>query len=246
MSELHPNGDEKVNQAEEAMAVNQQLRPASAEELQLAAQLTQGLAARGLDPVTAATRVQGASSRPLEPAGPASSRQQLVEQLREHLRDDDGNVKSLQEAEDVTEGVSNEEDHGRNSEDQSAQLQYYPLPFAGAPQAVHLSQASFAGVELPPRKRSKVSRACDECRRKKIKCDATTESGEDPCSNCRRSNVRCLFSRVPQKRGPSKGYATRKMQFRDEADLTNMPSSATSKSLPTVSTTSRASWVHKV
>ncbi|KAI1427888.1 hypothetical protein F5Y12DRAFT_125074 [Xylaria sp. FL1777] len=59
---------------------------------------------------------------------------------------------------------------------------------------------------IPPRKRSKVSRACDECRRKKVKCDAVSETGEEPCSNCRRSSIRCLFSRIPQKRGPSKGY----------------------------------------
>ncbi|KAI1124722.1 hypothetical protein F5Y10DRAFT_22866 [Nemania abortiva] len=59
---------------------------------------------------------------------------------------------------------------------------------------------------IPPRKRSKVSRACDECRRKKVKCDAASETGEEPCSNCRRSSIRCLFSRIPQKRGPSKGY----------------------------------------
>lgn len=62
------------------------------------------------------------------------------------------------------------------------------------------------GDMTPPRKRSKVSRACDECRRKKVKCDASSESGDETCSNCRRSNVRCMFSRVPQKRGPSKGY----------------------------------------
>lgn len=69
------------------------------------------------------------------------------------------------------------------------------------------TQSQYAlGDMTPPRKRSKVSRACDECRRKKIKCDATSESGEEICSNCRRSNVRCMFSRVPQKRGPSKGY----------------------------------------
>ncbi|KAM5346479.1 hypothetical protein ACJ41O_009484 [Fusarium nematophilum] len=54
--------------------------------------------------------------------------------------------------------------------------------------------------------RSKVSRACDECRRKKIKCDAQSDTGETPCSSCARSAIRCLFSRVPQKRGPSKGY----------------------------------------
>ncbi|KAK4217222.1 glucose transport transcription regulator RGT1 [Rhypophila decipiens] len=62
-------------------------------------------------------------------------------------------------------------------------------------------------ANTPPRKRSKVSRACDECRRKKIKCDAQSEPGGGlPCSNCRRAGAQCLFSRVPQKRGPSKGY----------------------------------------
>lgn len=69
-----------------------------------------------------------------------------------------------------------------------------------------LDQVQYGVGEIPPRKRSKVSRACDECRRKKVKCDAASETGEEACSNCRRSNVRCLFSRVPQKRGPSKGY----------------------------------------
>jgi hypothetical protein len=57
-----------------------------------------------------------------------------------------------------------------------------------------------------PRKRSKVSRACDECRRKKIRCDATSESGDEQCSSCKRVGTRCQFSRVPMKRGPSKGY----------------------------------------
>ncbi|KAF3491316.1 uncharacterized protein GIQ15_00833 [Arthroderma uncinatum] len=56
------------------------------------------------------------------------------------------------------------------------------------------------------RKRSKVSRACDECRRKKVRCDATSEAGVETCSNCRRTGATCEFSRVPMKRGPSKGY----------------------------------------
>lgn len=59
---------------------------------------------------------------------------------------------------------------------------------------------------MAPRKRSKVSRACDECRRKKVKCDATGEPGDDQCSNCKRVGNNCQFSRVPMKRGPSKGY----------------------------------------
>ncbi|KAK3303247.1 uncharacterized protein B0T15DRAFT_401872 [Chaetomium strumarium] len=69
----------------------------------------------------------------------------------------------------------------------------------------HQPQYQLPGA-TPPRKRTKVSRACDECRRKKIKCDAQSEASEEACSNCRRSNTQCLFSRVPQKRGPSKGY----------------------------------------
>ena len=58
---------------------------------------------------------------------------------------------------------------------------------------------------MAPRKRSKVSRACDECRRKKIRCDATGEPGDEQCSSCKRVGTRCQFSRVPMKRGPSKG-----------------------------------------
>jgi hypothetical protein len=54
--------------------------------------------------------------------------------------------------------------------------------------------------------RSKVSRACDECRRKKIRCDALDETGTAPCSHCSRSGLACAFSRQPLKRGPSKGY----------------------------------------
>jgi hypothetical protein len=59
---------------------------------------------------------------------------------------------------------------------------------------------------MAPRKRSKVSRACDECRRKKIRCDATGEPGDDSCSSCKRVGTTCQFSRIPMKRGPSKGY----------------------------------------
>ncbi|PVI05038.1 hypothetical protein DM02DRAFT_125003 [Periconia macrospinosa] len=62
------------------------------------------------------------------------------------------------------------------------------------------------GDDSASRKRSKVSRACDECRRKKIRCDATSENGPEACSSCKRTGARCQFSRQPMKRGPSKGY----------------------------------------
>jgi len=57
------------------------------------------------------------------------------------------------------------------------------------------------------RKRTKVSRACDECRRKKIKCNADEgENGPQACHACQRTGAQCQFSRQPMKRGPSKGY----------------------------------------
>lgn len=62
------------------------------------------------------------------------------------------------------------------------------------------------------RKRSKVSRACDECRRKKIKCDAmlngNNHSLEKACTSCIKNGDQCLFERVPLKRGPTKGFAS--------------------------------------
>jgi len=62
------------------------------------------------------------------------------------------------------------------------------------------------GVDANQRKRTKVSRACDECRRKKIRCDATDVDSVEPCSSCKKIGQPCLFSRQPLKRGPSKGY----------------------------------------
>ncbi|KAH0545226.1 hypothetical protein FGG08_000680 [Glutinoglossum americanum] len=91
-----------------------------------------------------------------------------------------------------------------------------PSPQQASQSAIDPSHDSSSFIDpTAPRKRSKVSRACDECRRKKvgsnlpeleIRCDATTETGAEQCSSCKRTNVRCQFSRVPMKRGPSKGY----------------------------------------
>ncbi|KAE9566576.1 hypothetical protein CGMCC3_g17251 [Colletotrichum fructicola] len=40
-------------------------------------------------------------------------------------------------------------------------------------------------------------RACDACRQRKVKCDAT-----QPCANCSISNLDCTFKVIPRKRGP--------------------------------------------
>ena len=95
----------------------------------------------------------------------------------------------------------------------SIQNQYHEQPQQHAAVHMQASPAQLGPVigqydsspDASNRKRSKVSRACDECRRKKIRCDATEESGDIACTSCKRVGSRCQFSRVPMKRGPSKG-----------------------------------------
>ncbi|KAI7870984.1 fungal-specific transcription factor domain-containing protein [Spinellus fusiger] len=55
-------------------------------------------------------------------------------------------------------------------------------------------------VEKP---RKRITRACDTCRRKKIRCDVNTSR---PCSTCRQYEWECTFNNDPKKRGPPKGY----------------------------------------
>ncbi|KAJ1665596.1 hypothetical protein IW140_005983 [Coemansia sp. RSA 1813] len=51
-------------------------------------------------------------------------------------------------------------------------------------------------------KRQRVSRACDKCRRKKVKCD-----GKHPvCSHCEELGYECTYLDATKKRGPPKGY----------------------------------------
>ncbi|KAK5718122.1 Glucose-responsive transcription factor [Elasticomyces elasticus] len=93
----------------------------------------------------------------------------------------------------------------------SAHMQH-AQPLQGLQQPVQYAQPldspdlSAPSSSQKPKERTKVSRACDECRRKKIRCDAVDETGAAPCSNCSRTSASCAFSRQPMKRGPSKGY----------------------------------------
>jgi len=70
----------------------------------------------------------------------------------------------------------------------------------------HMGGYHHGGQDERSGKRTKVSRACDECRRKKIRCDAKGEEGQEVCGNCKRIGFICQFTRQPMKRGPSKGY----------------------------------------
>ncbi|KAH6605893.1 n-terminal binuclear zn cluster-containing dna binding domain-containing [Trichoderma cornu-damae] len=146
-------------------------RPPNLEELQLAAQLGQGLAGTPLIPATdPSMNVEDPSMRSIM-SHPESDQHQTPSYVHETPAPD--------------------------------HMVPHTMPVAVGPP---LPPQYSMGDGIPPRKRSKVSRACDECRRKKIKCDAQSDTGESPCSSCARSSMRCLFSRVPQKRGPSKGY----------------------------------------
>ncbi|KAI8880840.1 hypothetical protein K501DRAFT_254402 [Backusella circina FSU 941] len=73
-----------------------------------------------------------------------------------------------------------------------------------------MDDSSPTTTELPERKnrlsssgikRNKVSRACDECRKRKVRCD-----GAQPCARCQKSSTECIFSNVTPKRGPPKQY----------------------------------------
>ncbi|KZT19127.1 hypothetical protein NEOLEDRAFT_1142477 [Neolentinus lepideus HHB14362 ss-1] len=50
-------------------------------------------------------------------------------------------------------------------------------------------------------------RACDVCRRKRIKCDGSEGQGPpSSCSNCLLFSTTCTFNDIAKKSGPSKGY----------------------------------------
>ncbi|KXT15138.1 hypothetical protein AC579_7922 [Pseudocercospora musae] len=50
-------------------------------------------------------------------------------------------------------------------------------------------------------KRRRIARACDMCRKKKIKCDGKTPK----CSHCENYKTECIFTHVEKKRAPPKG-----------------------------------------
>ncbi|EPQ54381.1 hypothetical protein GLOTRDRAFT_94337 [Gloeophyllum trabeum ATCC 11539] len=68
-----------------------------------------------------------------------------------------------------------------------------------------------------PRKRS--IRACDLCRKAKIRCNRSSE--DEPCQACQAAEVGCVFSGPTFKRGPPKGYiqALEQRWYRSESIL---------------------------
>jgi hypothetical protein len=63
-------------------------------------------------------------------------------------------------------------------------------------------QAAASNSALPVQKRRRVTRACDECRRKKIKCD-----GKSPCTHCQVYSYECTYDKPSnRRRNPAPQY----------------------------------------
>ncbi|KAI0260433.1 fungal-specific transcription factor domain-containing protein [Gloeopeniophorella convolvens] len=55
-------------------------------------------------------------------------------------------------------------------------------------------------------KKRRVQRACDVCRRKKIRCDGVGQTPGSKCTNCHTYSFECTYEEAAKKRGPPKGY----------------------------------------
>ena len=66
------------------------------------------------------------------------------------------------------------------------------------------SAAEKAALKSPP---------CDQCRRRKVRCNA-----EAPCDRCIQSGLRCTRDIVRKRRGPKKGSGSVIAKLRDEVD----------------------------
>ncbi|KAK5684770.1 hypothetical protein LTS10_002844 [Elasticomyces elasticus] len=72
-----------------------------------------------------------------------------------------------------------------------------------APSPVH-EDGGGDGAEGREAKRRRIARACDMCRKKKIKCDGAL--GPNPkCGHCVNYKTECIFTTVEKKRAPPKG-----------------------------------------
>ena len=194
--EGHPKPDRPPSPPREQAQPVPDMEPHNIRELQIAAQL-------GRDLAGAASLMQNAGN---EIAMDHVPDQTLRNILPHPAPETESQHQQLHEA---------QQDAASQVQHYVSEPQHHPDQMALAmPMSLdHHASTHFGSAEPPPRKRSKVSRACDECRRKKVKCDAQTDTGNAACSSCRRANLQCLFSRIPQKRGPSKGYVQSQASF---------------------------------
>ncbi|KAF1810878.1 hypothetical protein P152DRAFT_467583 [Eremomyces bilateralis CBS 781.70] len=100
---------------------------------------------------------------------------------------DDRNLKVEVEADDALESHPYHVDG--DGADTPTQAQ---TPTQGSPTVDHVDGAKPA---IPLQKRRRVTRACDECRRKKIKCD-----GKQPCTHCQVYSYECTYDQPSNRR----------------------------------------------
>lgn len=67
-----------------------------------------------------------------------------------------------------------------------------PIYFGPMFHNFHLADPPHRRAESLPRRREKVTRACERCRTFRIKCGE-----KKPCSQCMNEKVRCVFSSLP-------------------------------------------------
>ncbi|CAE7182368.1 unnamed protein product [Rhizoctonia solani] len=64
-------------------------------------------------------------------------------------------------------------------------------------------------VYSDPSKRHVINRACDICRRRKVRCDGAQAADGRSCAYCIKHNIECTYNQMaPVRRGPSKAYVT--------------------------------------
>ncbi|KAI9595296.1 fungal-specific transcription factor domain-containing protein [Syncephalis fuscata] len=73
---------------------------------------------------------------------------------------------------------------------------------AAAAAATATTTASAASAINKPKKRFRRTQACDDCRRRKVRCDGNRPS----CTSCLRHGVACHYQETLKKRGPKPGY----------------------------------------
>ncbi|ODN97198.1 hypothetical protein I350_08178 [Cryptococcus amylolentus CBS 6273] len=56
------------------------------------------------------------------------------------------------------------------------------------------------------RRLGRLERACDVCRRKKIRCNRPKHTDTDKCIYCQEGGLECTYNEQAQRRGPPKGY----------------------------------------
>lgn len=71
----------------------------------------------------------------------------------------------------------------------------------------HTSQQQQDEEDEQENKRRRVQRACDACRRKKIRCDGAQAGKRNiTCSNCLETKIECTYVEAAKRRGPPPGY----------------------------------------